>query len=186
MSRHTKMEELLKGYFSKRDTIKIIERLNEMNYFHAPASTKHHGNYEGGLFDHSLEVASQLKILTDGLDLVWEDKRSPIIIGMFHDLCKVESYKPLVLRRGTSGVTYSDDEWEYNEDVAIPGHGDKSIILLSELMQLTEEEIYCIRWHMGAYEGKENWKYFDKAIRKYPNVLFTHTADMIASKIIGI
>ena len=38
---------------------------------------------------------------------------------------------------------------------------------------------------MGAYE-KDMWNEYDKAIIKYPNVLYTHTADMIASKIVGV
>ena len=42
----------------------------------------------------------------------------------------------------------------------------------------------CIRYHMGAYE-KDGWNEFDLAIRKYPNVLWTHTADMYASKVKG-
>ena len=58
-------------------------------------------------------------------------------------------------------------------------------MVLSQIHQLTEEEVFCIRYHMGAYE-KEEWDYFDKAIRKYPNVLWTHTADMLASKIHNI
>ena len=54
-------------------------------------------------------------------------------------------------------------------------------------LRLTDEEIACIRWHMGAYErDTKMWEYYGRAIEKYPNVLFTHTADMIASKIIGI
>lgn len=56
-------------------------------------------------------------------------------------------------------------------------------MLLSQFMTLTEEEIMCIRYHMGAYE-KDDWVQFDLAIKKYPNVLFTHTADMYASKLI--
>ena len=50
-------------------------------------------------------------------------------------------------------------------------------------MDLTEEEKLCITYHMGAYETS-NWNEFEKAIRKYENVLWTHTADMYASKIV--
>lgn len=40
---------------------------------------------------------------------------------------------------------------------------------------------------MGAYEkDMKMWDYYGRAIEKYPNVLFTHTADMIASKILGV
>jgi hypothetical protein len=54
--------------------------------------------------------------------------------------------------------------------------------MLSQVMTLTEEEMLCIRFHMGAYVTSE-WDAFDRAIRKYQSVLFTHTADMYASKV---
>lgn len=39
----------------------------------------------------------------------------------------------------------------------------------------------------GAYETDPKlWEYYGRAIEKYPNVLYTHTADMIASRIIGV
>lgn len=53
-------------------------------------------------------------------------------------------------------------------------------------IQLTDEELYCIRWHMGAFDDTENWKYYSGAIEKYPNVLYTHTADMVAAKILKV
>ena len=36
----------------------IIEKLTEGGFFTAPASTKYHDSYEGGLFDHSCNVTS--------------------------------------------------------------------------------------------------------------------------------
>lgn len=66
------------------------------------------------------------------------------------------------------------------------GHGDKSVILAQTLVDLTDEEILCIRWHMGAYDDKENWDNLGAAIEMFPNVLYSHTADMIASRVIGI
>ena len=62
------------------------------------------------------------------------------------------------------------------------GHGADSVQKLKLVMDLTEEEELCIRYHMGAYETTD-WKGFDAAIKKYPNVLFTHTADMYSSKV---
>lgn len=56
-------------------------------------------------------------------------------------------------------------------------------MMITSHMQLTEEEVMCIRYHMGAYTDKSEWEYYGRAIEKYPNVLWTHTADMIASKI---
>ena len=53
---------------------------------------------------------------------------------------------------------------------------------IEQHMGLTEEERLCIRYHMGAYETSD-WDGYDQAIRKFPNVLWTHTADMLASKL---
>lgn len=148
-------------------------------FFEAPASTKYHGAYEGGLFDHSYAVTKELLNFTEKLDLTWQARRLPIVVGMFHDFCKIDSYK----RKECNG----EISYEYSQDMIIPGHGDKSIILLTQYTPLTLEEIACIRWHMGAYETDTNmWNYYSRAIKEYPNVLYTHTADMIASKILGV
>lgn len=71
---------------------------------------------------------------------------------------------------------------EYFMSYPVISDGDKSVMMLSQVMTLTEEEMLCIRFHMGAYVTSE-WDAFDRAIRKYQSVLFTHTADMYASKV---
>ena len=154
-----------------------IGDLDTLGFFTAPASTKYHGAYEGGLFDHSLETAKALVNLTEKLGLTWERPESPYIVGMFHDLCKCDNYV----------TDFETGKYIYNPDIIIPGHGEKSVMILLQYITLTDEEIACIRWHMGAYETDTKlWNYYGKAIEKYPNVLFTHTADMIASKIVGV
>lgn len=169
----------------------IAERLETSGFFEAPASINHHGNCDGGLFNHSFEVTKQLLDLTNKLDLKWENPRSPYIVGMFHDICKCDNYKKSRFRvpntismgLGNDDGCY-EEKWEYNKDILLPGHGDKSVIMTLKLLgYLTEEEIMCIRWHMGAFDDKDNWKYYSASVRDYPNVLFTHTADMMASQI---
>lgn len=161
--------------------------LTANGFFTSPASTKYHGAYEGGLFDHSLAVTEQLVRFTDALGLKWTRPESPWIVGMFHDLCKIDLYEIVV---DDEGIEYfgSDEvkgrkvHFEHNNDCILKGHGDKSIMLLSQFMTLTVEEIFCIRFHMGAYE-KESWNEWDAAIRQFETVLWTHTADMYASKV---
>lgn len=145
----------------------------------APASTKYHGAYEGGLFDHSRAVYKRLRKLTVMNDLKWQRPESPFIVGMFHDLCKCDQYR-IVQEFVGDPITY-----EHNDRTLLKGHGEKSVMILSRFMSLTEEEVLSIRYHMGAYE-KEDWTGFDLAIRKYPNVLYSHTADMLASKVDNI
>jgi len=158
------------------DVEKMAETLDKRGFFTAPASTKFHGNYEGGLYDHSLAVARNLIRLTDVLDLKWKRDSSPYIVGMLHDLCKLDRY------------VYKDGEYKIAAGQLMDGHGSLSAILAQQIcdFQLTNEEILCIRWHMGAFDDKENWKYYTQSIEAYPNVLYTHTADMMASRIEGV
>lgn len=171
----------------------MIDKLVYDGFFIAPASTKYHGNYEGGLFDHSFAVAKCLQELTERNDLKWADKRSPLLVGMFHDICKIDQYIPRhetveqpsddVMKRvfATSIVGY-----EYNPDTLIKGHGDKSVMLLSEYFKLTMEEIMCIRYHMGAFTDKTEWNDYTRAVHNYANVLWTHQADMMVSHVLGV
>ena len=155
---------------------RVVERLSHMNFFTAPASTRFHGDYVGGLFDHSYKMAEVLFQLTDRLSLKWERECSPAIIGLFHDLCKTDLYQPDVSES-------SDLKFKYRDTPSLwgPGHGSKSVAIASTFIQLTSEEVACIRYHMGAYE-KDEWDNLDFAIREFHNVLWTHTADMVASK----
>ena len=55
------------------------KNIRDMNFFSAPASTKYHGDYPGGLMKHSIIVAENLALLTKQLDLKWQNPRSPIL-----------------------------------------------------------------------------------------------------------
>lgn len=157
--------------FVKCDAVSWLE---SHGFFTAHASTKYHGAYDGGLFDHSFEAAQTLWELTKDNNLKWERPESPLIVGMFHDLCKIDSYK------------FDMDGWTYNNDTLLKGHGVKSVMMLASLMNLTEEEVACIRYHMGAFTAQDEWKDYTRAIHYYPNVLWTHHADMIASHVKGV
>lgn len=83
-----------------------------------------------------------------------------------------------------------DDQW--HPSIHMKGHGERSAALAEAILNdtgalsLTEEERLCIRWHMGAFDDKENWNCYGAAIAEYQNVLWTHTADMVASRVLGV
>jgi len=169
------LRELVKEYdcesFFPWDTLLASD------FFRAPASTKYHGAYAGGLFDHSLNVANYLCYLTGAqLTEPWMRPESPLLVGIFHDACKIGKY---AVNSTNDGFTWAPDK----EYPIYGGHGAESLIRVQQWIQLTEEEALCIRYHMGAYEH-DDWDAFDMAIKKYPNVLWTHTADMAASKLL--
>lgn len=170
----------------------IVEQLKIDGFFTSPASTKYHGAYEGGLFDHSLNVALNLVKLTQVNDLFWIRPESPYIVGMFHDICKQDQYRHPIIEtqyfHDDGSIYYPIDEsrWEYASDLLLKGHGDKSVMLLSQYLTLTMEEILCIRYHMGAFVDQKEWNDYTRAIHQYPNVLWTHMADMIAAHVLEI
>ncbi len=171
-------ERQLKSIVADKIPMMRMEGFNFLiskRFCEAPASTKYHGNYAGGLFDHSIRVAKYLEELTDKLWLEWERPESPVIIGLLHDLCKIDQYK------------YDRDKscYVYNNEPTVKGHGVKSVIYIQRYcgITLTDEEIACILYHMGAFTDKEEWGDYTAAVHKYPNVLWTHTADMWASHI---
>lgn len=88
IKRIDKFLELMSNYVPREVTLK----LQEMGFFDKPASIHHHGQYDGALFDHSYEVTKALVDMTEKLGLTWELERSPYIVGMFHDLCKLDNY----------------------------------------------------------------------------------------------
>lgn len=183
--------ELFDGMMKDKISNEFYNWLIQNGFFTQPASTKYHGAYEGGLFDHSYEMTQVLLDMTERLNLQWTRPESPYIIGIFHDLCKVDNYITIVdepgeIMMGTGAVKGKEIHFEYNPNTILKGHADKSIMLLSQFINLTEEELLCIRFHMGAYEGQDQWDNYDKAIRKYETVLWVHTADMYASKVKGV
>ena len=165
--------ELLKQ--TNREGIdQLIDFLNRTDFFEAPASTRFHGCYKGGLLEHSMKVYEILKTKT-------EDSDSVRIIALLHDVCKANFYK----------VDYRNSKneqgvWEkvpyYTVDDTIPyGQGEKSVMMISEFIKLTPEERYAIRWHMGFTEPKELYTTIGLAYKKYPIALLVHEADLEAT-----
>lgn len=150
---------------------KVRAELRKTSFYTDPASTKYHGSYPGGLAEHSTNVRYNLARLTNALDLEWSDPESIDIIALCHDICKVGAY-----------IQNEDGTYTYNPDHP-KGHGDLSLSRAMVWIPLTAEEKACIRWHMGAYDVKENWNLYNEAIHRWPNVLWTHTADMMATHI---
>lgn len=152
----------------------LIEFLNRSDFFEAPASTRFHGSFKGGLLEHSMKVYEILKTKT-------EDSDSVKIIALLHDICKVNYYKTDYRNaKNEQGV------WEkvpyYTVDDLIPyGHGEKSVMMISEFIKLTPEERYAIRWHMGFTEPKELYGTIGQAYKKYPVALLVHEADLEAT-----
>lgn len=161
----------------------VLKYLEKSDYFKAPASTMYHNAFEGGLLEHSLNVTYRLKELSDNNKLEWENKDSIVIIGLLHDICKTNFYSTEYRNaKDESGNWVKVPYYKVEDKMPLGIHGDKSVMLLQKLgLELTTEEMYCIRYHMGAYEGEQVYNSLGKAKRKYRNILYVHLADELAS-----
>ena len=157
----TKAEFMTEAAIIKRGGIKdLMAWLDSTDFFTAPASTRFHGAYEGGLARHSLRVHSQLESLVDWYGYSEEYSRETLaIVALFHDVCKVGCYKTEMRWR-------KDDrnQWEqyatyrFQEDFAFGGHGSKSVYLVQHFMKLGPEEASAINCHMGPWDRQDYGK----------------------------
>ena len=173
--------ELLKKT-NRENMDKLIEFIEKTDFFKAPASTRFHGAYEGGLVEHSLKVYEILKEkVKNSVIEITTPEESLIIIALLHDICKANFYK-IDYRNAKNAL----GEWEkvpyFTVDDTIPyGHGEKSVMMLTEYIKLTSEEKYAIRCHMGFTEPKELYTTLGLAFKKYPVALLMHEADLEAT-----
>lgn len=160
----------------------IHEIQMETNFYNAPASTKYHNAYDGGLLQHSLNV---LKCLTDDAQMLGYPSDSIIIVALLHDLCKANCYGKETRNVKEDGKWVEKKVYTYQDDLPL-GHGEKSLYLISKFIKLTDEEAAAIRWHMGGFDSafRGGDRGLNIAFEKYPLAVLLHLADMKATYIV--
>ena len=155
------------------------------DFFTAPASTRYHGAYEGGLLEHSLNVYD---CLCDQLSRervkeqygISYSEESIAIVALLHDLCKVNFYK-VSMRNVKDETGHWVSAPYYTIEDSLPyGHGEKSVYIISGYMRLTRDEAFAIRYHMG-FSGREDANQIGRALEMFPLASFLFMADMEAS-----
>ena len=172
----------------------VIEGLDKLGFFTAPASAKFHLSEEGGLLRHSLNVYNQADAIRTAqirLDPKVEEAvpmESIAVVSLLHDVCKSEIYKTVEkFRKDANNKWEKYNAYDYDYSQCPLGHGEKSVIRLLRMgLELTEAEIAAIRWHMGAWDlpsSHEANKNLGAAQDKYPLVSILMAADMLATRI---
>ncbi|MBQ8585495.1 MAG: hydrolase [Butyricicoccus sp.] len=159
---------------------KLLAWLENQDFFTAPASTRYHAAYEGGLVEHSLNV---YHVLMERFDPEKDNAESFAIVSLLHDVCKTGFYAIEMRNRKNK-----QGQWEsvpfYTIDDQFPyGHGEKSVYLIERFMRLTTEEAVAIRWHMGGFDEAVRGGSFAlaHAYEKYPLAVKLHMADLEAT-----
>lgn len=169
----------------QRDGIdNLINYLEKTDFYKAPASTRYHGNYEGGLLEHSLNVYKLLKEKLSHkpyLDVIQVSDDTIILITLLHDICKTNFYiVDFRNKKNEDGVWVKEPYYTINDTIPY-GHGEKSVMMISKFVELTMEEMYAIRWHMGFTEPKELYNTISNVYEKFPLCLALHEADLEAT-----
>lgn len=172
----------------KRDGAdKLLDFLeNKSDFFTAPASTRYHNAFEGGLLRHSLNVYECMCAYMERQRVKEQYSLSAsaetiAIVALLHDVCKVNFYK-VSFRNAKNEKTGQWEKVPYYEinDTLPYGHGEKSVYMVSGFMRLSREEAMAIRWHMG-FSGTEDKNSIGKALEMFPLAFALSVADMEAS-----
>lgn len=183
------IEEMWKEYSAlllstNRPGIKqLVEWLNNSDFKVAPASTRYHSAYEGGLLEHSLNVYNELLRQKDLIKLLNIPQDTLIITALLHDICKVNFYK-LDMRNVKKNGTWVQEPYYTVDDLFPVGHAEKSVIITQEFIKLNDVEVAMIRNHMGACADVQGIFSNSNLFNKYPESLLLHMADMRATYIV--
>ena len=179
-----KFINIYKTYIKREGSDKLLEYLCSSDFFTAPASTRFHGPYAGGLCEHSINVFECLKDIMERPRMkevygVNYSDESIAIAALLHDVCKIDFYVEST-RNVKEGGVWKSVPFYTIEDKLPYGHGEKSVYIVSGFMRLTRDEAFAIRYHMGFSTG-EDLNNIGKAFEMFPLAFAVSVADMEAS-----
>ncbi len=118
-------------------------------YMIAPSSTRYHGVYAGGLFDHSMNVCVSMAewlVQHQNAGLTFEDCA---IVGLLHDTCKAELY---ILDENTG-------KYSYDKNLVVHhAKGSLDIIRKRLNIKLSTKQRVLILLHMSSWHNDEDVK----------------------------
>ena len=134
----------------------LLEWLEKSTFFTDPSAKSHHGNFDGGLCDHSLKVYYALKDFVQMYKSQFQEyeitEESIAIVALLHDLCKVGLYKKGFRNvKNDSGVWEKVGCYDYDDKLGM-GHGEGSVYIIQTFMKLNRAEALSIRWHMSSWD----------------------------------
>ena len=185
MTKKEKFIEIYKSTVTREGADKLLEYIVEKtDFFTAPASTRFHGSYEGGLLEHSLNVYECLcdfakrPRFREQYGFTFSEE-SLAIVSLLHDICKTNFYKTEMRNVKKNGVWESVPTYEF-EDKLPYGHGEKSVYIISGYMKLTREEAFAIRYHMG-FSSTDDERNVGAAFEMFPLAYPLSVADSEAA-----
>lgn len=181
--------DIFKEYLKKtgREGIEdLLEYMEQIGFYEAPASGGNHMSHGGGLLEHSLnvlQVAEKLSVaLIGGKNMTDELRQSVVIVSLLHDLGKCGDFdkKMYVENILKSGKQSDAKPYKRNPELTAVPHAVRSVKLATLFIDLTEEEEWAILTHDGMYD------YAKTFLQGHESELFMilHWSDMWASRVL--
>ena len=174
--------------------------LDKTDFWTAPASTKFHGNFKGGLSIHTLMVIKQslvfAKPMLENFFASPEGEKYTItakdifISALCHDFCKTGFYS--IEYRNTKDITgnwVKQPFYKTKSDNRNLGHGNESVLMMLEIMPSIIHNrmvIEAVSRHMGFSDLSESESYNYSNFLMNPLVILLQTADQTASQWYGL
>jgi hypothetical protein len=164
----------------------LLNYLEKTDFFTAPASSRFHSNFEGGLCFHSTCAYKRfLSLVQSEFGDNWQETisaESVAIIALLHDICKTNYYTTEMRNVKVDGQWVQRPYYKV-EDSLPYGHGEKSVYMLSGFMKLSREEAMAINWHMGAFDdrAKNNAMILKNVFLKHKIAFLFHLADYMTT-----
>lgn len=159
--------------------------LRSTDFFIAPASTRFHDSYPGGLCVHSLTVLRRALQLMHSAPFSNSSKLGDVgLCALAHDWCKINLYESYLrnVKNDDTGVWEKVTAYRYTGNSVVNlGHGVSSMFLLAKFFRLNTEEASAIRWHMGAYRVCDSeFSEMQTCNEQFPLVLLLQFADQLS------
>ena len=175
----------------------LIEYLQTVDFFEAPASIKYHNCVKGGLCDHSLNVYDNLIKLNELYNCDFSSE-SMILAALLHDLAKIGIYEYYIYNKkiyGPSGQNRDDmgyfnwaqiGAWKMKDNIdkvrVCAEHGVQSFLIANEYIKLNEDETAAIiNHHMDLDKTGIPRTDISEIYNRYPLASMLHIADLLAT-----
>lgn len=177
-----KFKEVYEKFIKREGADELMKWLEGTDFFEAPASTRFHGDYQGGLVEHSLNVFNELVRLLKAYPEVKVSGETAAIVSLLHDLCKCNCYKVSMRnKKDERGTWVQVPFYEFDEQFCYGGHGAKSVFLVQKYMELSDEEAVAINCHMGFSDRPTGDYSIGNAFESYKLAWLLHVADESAT-----
>ena len=172
----------------------LISKLENSDFFTAPASTRYHASYKGGLCQHCLNVYKNLMKLNEDKNMQIPEE-SIVIVSLLHDISKMNYYEISYRNKkqysdyGTKRDAGGNFDWVVEQSYSIvpeesrfifSNHETTSEFMVRTFIPLTLEESVAILHHHGGV-GNDSQPYASTVYGRYNLPVLLHLADMLAT-----